>query len=116
MPEIQKRNLTLDFQAFGQRLLELPEPTTEELRRVRQAHELLGALTGSGGPRLDARYLMGLSEEVFQDARDIVTGDATDAASRAVVESVDEDQWDRMRVEFEQLPNIPDPTIGSEFI
>ncbi|MGF1472472.1 MAG: hypothetical protein ACFB50_12140 [Rubrobacteraceae bacterium] len=101
MQEIRKRKVTLDFQAFGQRLLEVPEPTSEELRRARRAHDLLGALLGTAGPSLDARYLMGLSEEVFKDARDIVTGEATDAASRAVAESVDEDQWYRLRIELE---------------
>lgn len=116
MAETYKRDITLDFQAFGQRLLEIPEPTIEGLQRTRQAHDLLAAIFGPGGPWPDARYLMGLPEEVFQDARDIVTGDATDAASRAVVESVDEDQWHRLRIEFEQLPSVPDPTIGPEFI
>lgn len=45
-----------------------------------------------------------------------MTGEATDAASRAIVESVDEDEWPRLRAKFEGLSGIPDPTVAPEFI
>lgn len=56
---MKRRTLTLDFDSFGKHLLQIPKSTAEELRRARQAHALLGALAGTGGPTLDAQYLMG---------------------------------------------------------
>lgn len=113
---MRPRTLTLHFQAFGARLLAIPEPTPEEQDRARRAHDFLHAISGTGGPTLDASYLMGLPEEVFQDARRIITGEATDAASQVVVESIEEDQWTRVRAELERLPGVPDPTVAPEFI
>ena len=116
MQEEKKRTLTLDFQAFGRRLLDLPEPTPEQVERARRAHGLLAALSGASTPAITAEYLIGLPAGAFQDAHDIVTGEATDAASRAVAESIDEDQWHKIRAGFEELVAVCDPTVGPEFI
>ncbi len=113
---MEERILTLDFQAFARRLLAIPEPIPEEVERARRAGALLEGLAGTGGPRIDARYLMGLPEEVLADAYRMVAGTANDAASRAVAEEIDPEQWPRLRAELERIPAVPDPTVGPEFI
>ena len=116
MQTTKERTLTLGFQAFGRRLLGLPEPTPEQVEQARRAYDLLAALSGTNGPAVTAEYLTGLPDEAFRDARDVVTGEATDAASRTIAESIDEEQWYKLRAGFEELATVCDPAVGPEFI
>lgn len=115
MPE-EARKATFDFHAFAKAVLEIPEPTTQEIERARVAGELLQAIGGTGGPPLDARYLMGLPPQTFLDANRIISGEASDAPSRAEAQEADPDGWAKLLHIFGGLAPVTDPRVAPEFI
>lgn len=112
----RERIVTLDFHAFARGLEDLAEPTADEVAHVARVRELLCAISCTGGPPIDARYLMGLPPGAFSDARRIVNGEATDAASQAARLDADPDGWPNLYRWFAELEPLPDPDVASRFI
>ena len=112
----EARKATFDFRAFAQGVLEIPEPTRDDLERARAAGELLKAIAGTGGPPINARYLMGLPPEVFAHAERMISGEASDAASQVAAQEANPDGWETLRSAFSELDCVADPTVAPRFI
>ena len=112
----EARRATFDFRAFAQGVMEIPEPTQDDLDRARAAGELLKAIAGHSGPPIDARYLTRLPPEIFAYAERIISGEAPDAASQVAAQGANPDGWETLRSEFSELGCVVDPTVASRFI
>lgn len=112
----EARKAAFDFRAFAEGVLETPEPTQDDLDRARAAGELLKAIAGTGGPPIDARYLMHLPPEIFAHAERIVSGEAPDAASQVAAQEANPDGWETLRSAFSELGWVADPTVAPRFI
>ncbi|CAA9407011.1 MAG: hypothetical protein AVDCRST_MAG01-01-1387 [uncultured Rubrobacteraceae bacterium] len=112
----EPRKATFDFRAFAEGVLEIPEPTQEDLQRARAAGAFLRAIAGTGGPPIDARYLMRLPSGIFAYAEGILSGEAADAASQAEAQEANPDGWENLRSAFSDLGPVTDPSIASAFI
>ena len=112
----EARRATFDFRAFTRGVLGIPEPTQDDLERARAAGELLKAIAGTGGPPINARYLMGLPPEIFAHAERIVSGEAPDPASQVAAQEANPDGWETLRSVFSELGCVADPTVAPRFI
>lgn len=110
----KKRVITLHWDDVVHELEGVPEHSIESCVVVEAAYQLLQRIQTENLP---ATFILGISDEVFQMASQLI--DPTDDAN-AVIETahfaVDDEAWDMTWNSCMRLISLCDPSIGEVFI